>query len=160
MMFANERPRTPIIDDDDTHFDVTNCIYGAPEPWEILPHGGIPGFEYIYASAHRVAHYQRSGWARVEGLPDLTFTGKKGSCPVVVMCKGDRIPGAAQGVHRCKWYVDPEVDERTGNPLANVPSRKATPEATERAHSNTQPVGRPPKPSAPASESKSASGAR
>lgn len=153
-----DRIPTARIDNDDLHFDVRHRF---PQPWEIFPHGGVPGFHYLYASAHRVAHFQQpdgGGWRRAEGIPDLLFTGPKGTCPVVVMCKGERMPGAAQGVHRPPWYVDEEIEEKTGQTNGVVRPRKATQEDIDRAREDKAPAGRPPKQPAKAEEARTGTG--
>lgn len=96
-----------------------------PHPEEILRHGGITGVEYCYVPGSRVKRYadwedetgNHRKWSTIEGIPPLCFVGPLGAVDtVVLMGRGDPIPGTHDFNGARKFFVDKELEESTGIP--------------------------------------------
>lgn len=88
-----------------------------PAPEELLTHGGLPGFEYALVAGENASRFKGDGWELVRQIPVLTVIGPDGEASVLLMGKGERIPGADPSNGVRVWWVDPALEKLTGIPL-------------------------------------------
>ena len=97
---------------DPTHFHMR-----YPTLRDLLSKGGREGVEYCLVAGHNLRRFTDGGWSPIVGLPPLTIEGPKGLVDsVILMGRGEPIPGSDDynGVRR--YYVDIEVEDITGLP--------------------------------------------
>lgn len=85
-----------------------------PEITDLLPGGGRPGFEYAFVAAQNVLKAQREGWDPIDRVNAFEIKGPLGSCPTMVLGKGQGVYGASVGSVRSKCWLDPTVSDLTG----------------------------------------------
>lgn len=114
----------------------TQVFEEIPDLTDLMPHGGRPGFEYAIISCSNVIQAQRDGWAAIDRINAFEIVGPKGSCPAMLVGKGDAIYGASPLSMRMKAWYDPEITKVTGlvievedEPVAVVPVAVQSPKA-------------------------------
>ena len=85
-----------------------------PDLDEILAWGGLPGVQYLYAYEGNTNSWKLDGWSMCRNVDTFSVTGPEGTAGVIVMARGEPIPGAAptNGVRECS--VDKKLDTLTG----------------------------------------------
>jgi hypothetical protein len=95
----------------------TQTFDHIPELSELLRGDGIPGFRYYHVANDNAVLAQEAGLRRVEGLDVYAITGPKGdSCSTILMCQGERIPGARESSSKRELLVDDKVYRVSGIP--------------------------------------------
>lgn len=136
---TNEPVLAPIGTDptDPTYFHMRYPTLG-----DLLSRGGREGVEYCLVAGHNLRKFTDYHWSAIVGLPPLTIEGPKGVAEsVILMGKGDPIPGS-DDYNGIRWYyVDIDIEEATG--LASSPNDI---DMTNMPPPESIPKGRPGKP--------------
>ena len=120
---------------DPTHFHM--CY---PTLADLLSKGGLEGVEYCLVAGHNLKQFTDLHWSAIRGLPPLTVTGPKGVVDsVILMGRGDPIPGSDDHNGIRHYYTDIYIEEVTGIPanpespikLGNLPKLEPKPTSTK-----------------------------
>ena len=105
-----------------------------PRPDELLRDGGLTGVQYCFVSGANQRKFAEDkdeegyAWSPIKDLPALTFAGPKGTVDtVVLMGRGDPVTGAGDGNGIRLWFVDIDIEERTGIPTSKDTSKGTPP---------------------------------
>ena len=85
---------------------------------ELLTHGGMSGVDYALVAGQNIGRFQKHGWSQIKDMPSLQI----GQCDsVLLLGKGDPIPGASdQNGIRC-FYADRDLPALTGIKILGAP---------------------------------------
>lgn len=88
-----------------------------PTLHDLLSRGGLEGVEYCLVAGHNLRKFTEEHWSAIKGLPPLTIEGPKGVVDsVVLMGRGDPIPGSDDHNGIRWYYTDIFIEDTTGLP--------------------------------------------
>lgn len=86
-----------------------------PYPHELVRHGGIVGIEYCLIPAEKITQYSNMGWRQVNRVDPITIIGPKSKRDsIMLVCRGEPIPGSVRAGGLREWYVAQEIIDATG----------------------------------------------
>lgn len=88
----------------------------VPSLRELLPkHRGMPGYQYVQCTVHRLARAQLEKWVQVNGSVFYRIQGPRGYVDMALMVRGKRTPGQPSNSGARLCFCDDLVLELTGN---------------------------------------------
>lgn len=96
---------------------------------ELLRGSGLPGLTYYFVRTSNLGQAQTDGLMHTDKSDAFRINGPKGSSDCLLMCSGERIPGASSHASKQHVLVDEDIYKATGleKPEENPPASESLP---------------------------------